>query len=296
MNEHENPRSDLSRLYRDAVRPEPSQALDEAILAAARDAAGGRPQGAQKSRSTRRWSVPFALAATVLLTVSVTLMVHDEQQVGDASLAVPATVPARPEAESATESANSSATGSATRSAKSRPETQAETQRVEPLAKPAYLPTPAERRNAAVAGAGVVTAPAPAPAQTSADLPSSTSSFARERADKMAQPAHQPAPAAQGALATDATAPGGSIKAEMAASAPAPAVATPRALEKSRAFSSSIRQEAEAGNSASDEKSPERWIVEIRALKRIGRTPAAEAMLIEFRKRFPDYKLPDDLK
>lgn len=292
MNEHENPRSDLSRLYRDAARPEPPQALDEAILAAARDAAGGRPQGAQKSRSTRRWSVPFALAATVLLTVSVTLMVHDEQQVGDASFTIPATVPARPEAESATRSA----TGSATRSAKSRPETRAETQSVEPLAKPAYLPTPAERRNAAVAGAGVVTAPAPAPAQTTADLPSSTSSFARERADKMAQPAHEPTPAAQGALATDATAPGGSIKAEMAASAPAPAVAAPRALEKSRAFSSSIRQEAEAGNSASDDQSPERWIIEIRALKRIGRTPAADEMLTEFRKRFPDYKLPDDLK
>ena len=292
MNEHENPRSDLSRLYRDAARPEPPQALDEAILAAARDAAGGRPQGAQKSRSTRRWSVPFALAATVVLTVSVTLMVHDEQQVGDVSFTIPATVPARPDAEPAIRSA----TGSATRSAKSRPETQTETQSVEPLAKPAYLPTPAERRNAAVADTGVVTAPAPATAQTTADLPSSTSSFARERADKMAQPAHEPAPAAQGALATDATAPSGSIKAEMAASAPAPVVVTPRVLEKSRAFSSPIRQEAEAGSAFRDEQSPERWVIDIRELKRVGRTTEAADKLAEFRKRFPDYKLPDDLK
>lgn len=288
-----NKNDDLSRLYHDAVRPEPPQALDEAILAAARDAAGGRPQGVRRLANTRRWSVPFALAATVLLTVSVTLMVHDEQQVGDTSFTIPATVPARPDAEPAT----GSAIGSATRSAKSRPETQAETQSVEPLAKPAYLPTPAARRNTeAKADAGAMASPAPMTDQMTAVLPSSPASFARERADKMAQPAHEPAPAAQGALATDATAPGGSIKAEMAASAPAPVVVTPRVLEKSRAFSSSIRQEAEAGNSASDEKSPERWIIEIRALKRIGRTPAAEAMLIEFRKRFPDYKLPDDLK
>ncbi len=293
-----NKNDDLSRLYRDAARPEPPQALDEAILAAARDAAGGRPQSVRRLANTRRWSVPFALAATVLLTVSVTLMVHDEQQAGDTSFTVPTTVPARPDAEPATGSAIGSTIGSATRSAKSRPETQADTQSVEPLAKPAYLPTPAARRNTAEAkaDAAAMASPAPMTDQMTAVLPSSPASFARERADKMAQPAHEPAPAAQGALATDATAPGGSIKAEMAASAPAPVVVTPRVLEKSRAFSSSIRQEAEAGNSASDEKSPERWIVEIRALKRIGRTPAAEAMLIEFRKRFPDYKLPDDLK
>ena len=263
-----NKNDDLSRLYHDAARPEPSQALDAAILAAARDAAGGRPQGAQKSRNTRRWSVPFALAATVVLTVSVTLMVHDEQQVGELSLPIPRSESAAPAAESAAVSANASA--------KSRPSSPV----AEPLAKPAYAPAPVARENAQVA----------------ADSPVASSMQKRERADNSAQPALEAAPVAQGALAAGASAPAGSTMEEKALSAPPSAmVVVPRALDK-RTFSSSIRDKATTDAMVSDEKSPERWIIEIRELKRIGRTPAADEMLTDFRKRFPDYKLPDDLK
>ena len=67
--------SEVSRAYRQAAREEPSPAVDEAVLAAARDAVA-RPRAAPRLRPIpRRWLVPLALAATVLLSVSlVTLM------------------------------------------------------------------------------------------------------------------------------------------------------------------------------------------------------------------------------
>jgi hypothetical protein len=41
---------------------------------------------------------------------------------------------------------------------------------------------------------------------------------------------------------------------------------------------------------------PQRWIERIRALRTAGRVQQAEDSLREFRKRYPDYRLPDDLQ
>ena len=285
-----NTNDDLSRLYRNAVQPEPPQVLDEAILAAARDAAGGRPQSTRKFGGTRRWSVPFALAATVMLTVSLTMMVHDEAQFGDLSLPMPRSESATPAAESAAAPANALA--------KSRPSSPV----AEPLAKPAYAPPPLERENSKAVADSLV----------------ASSLHKRERTDNVAQPALEAAPVAQGSLAAGAAAPARSTMEEKVLSAPpvegdslrpaedridgdtrtgtgAAMVGAPRAVDK-RASSASILDKATTDAMVSDEKSPARWLVEIRQLKHIGRTSAADEMLTEFRKRFPDYKLPDDLK
>ena len=236
-----NEDKDLSRLYRDAARPEPPQALDDAILAAARRATGARPQSLRRAR---RWSVPFALAATVVLSVSVTTLIYEERQPGDVSLPAPAAKPPSPESAAA----------------QPRPRSP------EPLAKPAYQPEPAARR----------------------DAPAAPPSPAHE--NKSAQPEIQAAPAPPAAIANDAAAPVGSLMEGMGAAAPAA-----RALEK-RAGSSLRREEATADTANGDEHAPERWIAEIRELKRAGRAGEAADKLVEFRKRFPSYKLPDDLK
>lgn len=44
------------------------------------------------------------------------------------------------------------------------------------------------------------------------------------------------------------------------------------------------------------ERSPEQSLEEIRRLRREGRAAEAEARLAEFRKRYPQFLLPDDLK
>lgn len=40
----------------------------------------------------------------------------------------------------------------------------------------------------------------------------------------------------------------------------------------------------------------EDWIASIRELKRAGRAGEADELLAEFRKKFPDFALPDDLR
>lgn len=60
----------LSQLYAALEKPEPSPALDDAILAAARRAANTRPQAVPGGGTRlRRWSVPLAAAASLVLVV-----------------------------------------------------------------------------------------------------------------------------------------------------------------------------------------------------------------------------------
>lgn len=40
----------------------------------------------------------------------------------------------------------------------------------------------------------------------------------------------------------------------------------------------------------------EDWIASIRELRRTGRTSEADELLAEFRRKFPDFALPDDLR
>jgi hypothetical protein len=84
MNDPEN--ADLSRAYAATARDEPAAALDDAILAKARRAAQSKP-GAHSS--SRHWSQWVAVAATLVVTASlVVLMDAEPPQVG--ALAPPA--------------------------------------------------------------------------------------------------------------------------------------------------------------------------------------------------------------
>jgi hypothetical protein len=44
------------------------------------------------------------------------------------------------------------------------------------------------------------------------------------------------------------------------------------------------------------ERTPEKWLEDIRKLKTQAKTAEAERELAEFRKRYPDYRLPEDLR
>src|SRR5712691_1487755 len=67
---------ELSRIYRDADGPRPPQRADDNILAASQRVAGPRPAGAWFAR---RWGTPVALAATVLVTFTLALMVFERE-------------------------------------------------------------------------------------------------------------------------------------------------------------------------------------------------------------------------
>ncbi len=66
----------LSRLYREAADDAPPEALDRAILAASRAALA--PPRRRPWRPS--WTVPVGVAATLVLTVTLTLMVQREQE------------------------------------------------------------------------------------------------------------------------------------------------------------------------------------------------------------------------
>jgi hypothetical protein len=68
--------ADISRAYRMAAREEPSPEMDEAIHAAALRAAGSRPR-LRARPPLRRWGLPIAIAATIVVGVSVAFLVSD---------------------------------------------------------------------------------------------------------------------------------------------------------------------------------------------------------------------------
>jgi hypothetical protein len=87
------PRQDLptdpqvSRLYREHAQAEPSDAIDQRVLARARQAVSARPPGTRSTGWWTRWRMPLTLLTTVMLTVTLTLLV--ERQPDDLSSSLP---------------------------------------------------------------------------------------------------------------------------------------------------------------------------------------------------------------
>jgi hypothetical protein len=238
---------ELSRIYREAEAPEPPPRIDDAILAASRRAAGSRPRSAGTGL-VRRSSAPLALAATILLTFTVTLMVFQDSPEPD-----PAQISMQPgTAEAPGEKPAQAEPGpaKAISQAKSRRDADATTQRA----------LSSEGLGASTPG-------------SVRDAPSGP----QEKRESEPMRASRPMQ-------------------------PAPSVPTPSASPRSETTStpqSAGRVAATASRLAADEakeRSPEKWLEDIRALKAKGKTPEVERELAEFKKRYPDYRLPEDLR
>lgn len=222
----------LSRLYREADGAEPPAALDRAILAAARaEVAPPRRRAWWQS-----WTVPMGVAATVVLTATLTLMVQQEQE-----RPAPETPPAQ-SAPAAVPQEKAKAADLAVKPAAPPPE-----------AKQEAAPREAERPPvAAPASAAEAVAPAPPP-------------FAGEPKVLQAPPA--PAMRQQAVPAADAV--------------------------ELRAKSAPLRKEA---TGIAPAHTPEQWLEDIRRMKKQGKEKEADEALAEFRKIYPEYRLPDDLR
>lgn len=263
----------LAALYRSASTEEPSPGLDARILAAARGSAS--PPKTGTTSWVNRWKMPVALAATVLLTTTLTLMVR-EQEVDPSSVEDPV----------ARESQRTVQPAPPPAAAKAAPKSPPLPDQARPEAKrdSASRPTDADQaaRSREAPAAAKVEAAAPAADELRAETPKDQPLLERSRPQaEAAPPALAPAftPPHQAAAAASASRP-------MAAPAPAPG----RADRAERS--------AQTGQVAGRliERSPEQWLAEIRKLKVEGRTAEAEASLAEFRKRYPEYRLPEDLK
>jgi len=232
---------ELSRLYRETETLEPPRRIDDAILAASRRTADSRPRPV-RAGLVRRLSAPMALAATVLLTFTVTLMVFQDA----------------PEADKAQ-------TGMRAGGADSRAE----------------KPVPAEANSARAPQA-----------ESRRDAPSTqpreaTDALGKRQGLQESQESQEPRRARE-------SEPTRAARAMQAAPYPRAgsrqeAASTPRSAGGVGALAGRSADEAK-------ERSPEKWLEDIRKLKTQGKTPEAERELAEFKKRYPEYRLPEDLR
>jgi hypothetical protein len=257
MTEERDPR--ISQRYRSLASEEPSRELDQAILSAAHRAAD-RPHAPLVTPAGRhRWYFAFGAAAILVLAVAVTVQV--ERQQPDAE-----SLPASPPAARADrtegflqgeEQARDSAPVELRKQAEQR----------KPLSDSA-APARQMRRERAQEPA----AAAPPPAEVKPQL------SVEAQAKPAPAPAAAPAPEKrEQSAALDLTSPPGTASEPQAASAPR----------------ASILQGRVAASAAPE--SPERVLERIAELRKEGRHDEADKALAEFRQRYPDYRISEEM-
>lgn len=277
MNDTEN--AALSRAYAATAREEPPAALDGAILAQAWRAAEYRARA-----GFRHWSRLVAIAATLVVTASLVVLMESEQPqiamlappAGDAALA--------PAAKTPTE---------AVQPAKVAPAQAARSE--EKPASSVKLDVPAR-------------APSGEPSSRGGEQPASPQQVLPDAVNAaIAEPERQAFPAAQMTASDAATA---SVAMSAPPSAPAapesgvqrsiaaaPAAASnasgaPRAERRSLRATESVTRNLVSPDTAKKDESPEAWLARIAELRKQGRIKEAEESFAAFRKRYPDYPIP----
>ena len=246
----------VSENYRALGPEEPPRHVDEAILAASRRAAAARPAPLVAPTGRPRWYFPVAAAAVVVLAAGVAL--HVERDLPDPEVAVlmkrqAEEAPARQE----TDMRAPAAAAPATEAPKEKKLTEAPARREQEMRPPA------------------ASAPAPAQAPAPARAPQAgAKAFAYTPEAKQEQQA-------QDRVVVEAQ------RADEAA-------------RDRRASSSAARPALELGAAAGAfglrglaDQPPEKWMETITELRKAGQHEEADKLLEEFRKRFPDQKIPE---
>ena len=253
----------LAKIYRAAGDETPPLRLDEAIRAAARREAGAGPRSLSRLRA---WRVPVSLAAVMVLSLTVVLMMREEGADRLESLSVPVTPPAAvlpPPAEPAVPGSDPQPPPSQ-RPVQPQSKPLAETGRSSPAPLPMAKMAPQAEQNvlsAAVPPAG--------------------------RTEQAASPRSEPPPASPRALMRSAP-------------APVPAMAMADAVSGPEMGSSGAVAARQAAASVQQtlwqdlvQEPPQKWVQRIVEWRRAGRTADADALMQEFRRRFPEHPLPD---
>ncbi|HKQ13276.1 MAG TPA: hypothetical protein VJT80_07555 [Steroidobacteraceae bacterium] len=302
--------SDISQRYRELGREDVPPELDRRVLDEARVAVA---KGGGRSRSWLRWGAPVALAASVVLAV--TIVIESGPQNDTSYLTQPAAADkVRPDQEQLArerqlverkllEQAEQAKLEDQV--AQQPPESKRDNQKPafapEPPAAPASAPAappPAvlakkesERSNAAApeevrADAQTLsgltaTSPSPAP-QVASEQPAFAGAVATAPARKEAAPAEADYSSDDlSSVSVTGT----------RARRPAGRTAGPRGTISGSALSSESRPAADEDVDHSD---PAKWLVEIRELRRAGKVDEADRAWLQFREAFPTFPVADD--
>ncbi len=264
----------LAALYRAGTTAEPPAQLDDAIRAAARRevAAGPRRAGA------RRWALPVSLAAVLVLSVSVVTLMREQGADRPESLIPPpaqtpaATMQSEIERREIAEPPTAAVPESVPKRRSAAPTVTAPPAPVVQDAAP--VPAPALSGRVAEAERGATESRAKAMAAESSNRAEDRAPALRDYAAP--QPLQRSAPAPMADAANGA---GASV-----ARPAAPAAALSAAPAKSALWQDLLKEP------------PEKWLQRIAELRRGGKTADADALLAEFRRRFPEARLPEDLR
>jgi hypothetical protein len=272
----------LSRRYRELAREEPSASLDAAILAAARRSVGAGP----RSRKSN-WMVPTSIAAVLMLGIGVSLRMQLEEPGVETSAPSASSaeypVPSSEPAQAAKMDAPASAAAPPVPAAKAKPESKA-------LARQDAAPREEEAR-AAAAEREVAK-----PLAKEAARPAEPSAGARKDAAEPnpfadAPIAMQPAvPASPPAVALSRPAP--ARESTTAAGAAAQTAPAPRAKREAVAADNAVAPGSRALGAVAD-ADPARELERIAKLREAARHEEADRALAEFRRRHPDYRIPE---
>jgi hypothetical protein len=284
LDEYLKGNSDISQRYRELGRDEVPPELDRRVLAAARDAVAG--EGSRRSRSWLRWSAPVALAASVVLVVTVVLergvqdqtvplpqaaappseviltQPHEDAVSDDKAVVMPEPTVAPPVPAEPPEP--SLAKVEADRPASFVPSPEVE---LAPPAAPAPAPIQAETLSSVAPQAGAVAPPAPA-----------TEAVAANKSAERKEEAN---------ISTDVSE---VVITGRARRAPGRSVG-PRETISSGAFTRDARPTADEQRERSD---PQAWLEDIRAMRRAGKNDEADREWERFRAAFPNFQVADD--
>ena len=263
----------LSQRYRDLPREEPPRAVDDAILAASRRAVQARPAPLVAPAGRRRWYVPVAAAAVITLAVAVTLHVQHDRPGEEVDTVAPAM-----------EAQKTPAPAEAPKAAAGQAEAPARAQ--DQLLQERRAPQPFAKSPSGESAGALSSGPAAAPATPEAP-PAARVDQQRERNDVAAATAGARASRDEQQSARPAETAPAPQAAPAPQRAPAPEPAAKPLPESSGRVAARLMQRA---------TTPEGELERIAELRRLGRHEEADKALAEFRKRYPDYRLSDEMK
>ncbi len=273
----------LTRRYRELAREEPPAAVDASILAASRRAVKSRP-------ASQRWAAPVSIAAVLVLAVGVALnMQHEQPGIETSEPAARIVIPAPPGKDKADAPPAADALSNTTPAASPAQSREAPAPRQPPeklLRKesaPRAAPQAELRERATQQHAAPPAAPPPPPEapQRPAAVPSAAPLGAPAtpmRSDAEANRA-EPKPFADS-----------NLRAAPAAAAPPAAAAMPRAKTE---MSDTFAPQAQKSGRIAPSADPTAELERIARLRSDGLHNEADKALEEFRRRFPDYRIPD---
>jgi hypothetical protein len=295
----------LSRLYRESATAQPPSRIDASILAAARTEARLGPERPPQP-AWRRWRTAVSFAAVATLAFALSMIVPREMERAEQALPSEAAAPAP------VQSAPKPVAPSLERDAAQGP-----TGLIVPRAPVSSVPTREESASRPAADLGMQSGAA-------ARVPSAKSmERSRAKREDFATEAN-PWPAAPRAQPSEAQEPEAETRSfevpqlrrfvgprepEMPAAAPSPPHAptadvqaekkgagAPFAADAAGNATASPRGAAKAQKQEARERNPAQWLEEIRRLHQQGRKDDASQALAAFRRAYPGYPVPEDLR